>query len=30
VAFFTLANNWGWIIGATVAAVVIVLVRRRR
>jgi hypothetical protein len=30
VAFFTLANNWGWIIGATIAAVVIVLVRRRR
>jgi hypothetical protein len=30
VAFFTLANNWIWIIGATVVAVVIVLVRRRR
>jgi hypothetical protein len=30
VAFFTLANNWPWIIGATVAALVIVLVRRRR
>jgi hypothetical protein len=30
VAFFTLADNWVWIIGATVAAVVIVLVRRRR
>jgi hypothetical protein len=30
VAFFTLANNWFWIIGATVVAVVIVLVRRRR
>lgn len=30
VAFFTLADNWIWIIGATAAAVVIVLVRRRR
>jgi hypothetical protein len=28
--FFTLADNWYWIIGATVAAVIIVLVRRRR
>ena len=28
--FFTLADNWYWIIGATVAAAVIVLVRRRR
>ena len=30
VLFFTLADNWVWIIGATVAALVIVLVRRRR
>ena len=30
VAFFTLADNWIWIIGATAAALVIVLVRRRR
>ena len=30
VTFFTLADNWIWIIGATVAALVIVLVRRRR
>jgi Domain of unknown function (DUF6542) len=30
VAFFTLADNWVWIIGATAAALVIVLVRRRR
>ena len=30
VAFFTLADNWFWIIGATAAALVIVLVRRRR
>ena len=30
VAFFTLADNWYWIIGATVAALVIVIVRRRR
>ena len=28
--FFTLADNWVWIIGATVAALAIVLVRRRR
>lgn len=28
--FFTLAYNWYWVIGATVLAVVIVLVRRRR
>jgi hypothetical protein len=28
--FFTLADNWYWIIGATLAAVIIVLVRRRR
>lgn len=30
VVFFSLADNWIWIIGATVAAVAIVLVRRRR
>jgi len=30
VAFFTLADNWYWIIGATLAALVIVIVRRRR
>ena len=30
VVFFSLADNWIWIIGATVAALVIVLVRRRR
>lgn len=30
VVFFTLADNWIWIIGSTVAALVIVLVRRRR
>ncbi len=30
VLFFTLAENWVWIIGATVAALVIVLIRRRR
>lgn len=30
VVFFTLADNWVWIIGATVAALAIVLVRRRR
>ena len=30
VAFFTLADNWFWILGATAAALVIVLVRRRR
>ena len=30
VVFFSLADNWVWIIGATVAALVIVLVRRRR
>jgi hypothetical protein len=30
VVFFTLADNWFWIIGATAAALVIVLVRRRR
>ena len=28
--FFTLAYNWYWVIGATVVALVIVLVRRRR
>jgi hypothetical protein len=28
--FFTLADNWYWVIGATLAAVIIVLVRRRR
>jgi hypothetical protein len=30
VTFFTLADNWFWVIGATLAALVIVLVRRRR
>ena len=30
VGFFTLADNWMWVIGSTVAALVIVLVRRRR
>ena len=30
VVFFTLADNWVWVIGATVAALGIVLVRRRR
>ena len=30
VVFFTLADNWVWVIGATVAALAIVLVRRRR
>jgi hypothetical protein len=30
VLFFTLAENWMWIIGSTLAALVIVLVRRRR
>ena len=30
VVFFTLADNWVWVIGATVSAVAIVLVRRRR
>ena len=30
ILFFTLADNWYWIIGATAAALVIVLVRRRR
>ncbi len=30
VVFFTLADNWYWIIGATAAALAIVLVRRRR
>ena len=30
VVFFTLADNWVWIIGSTLAALVIVLVRRRR
>ena len=30
VVFFTLADNWIWIIGSTLAAVVIVAVRRRR
>ena len=29
VVFFTLADNWVWVIGATVAALAIVLVRRR-
>lgn len=28
--FFTMADNWYWVIGATLAAVIIVLVRRRR
>lgn len=30
VVFFILADNWYWVIGSTVAALVIVLVRRRR
>ena len=30
IVFFTLADNWYWIIGATAAALVIVLVRRRQ
>jgi hypothetical protein len=30
IVFFTLADNWAWIIGSTAAALVIVLVRRRR
>jgi hypothetical protein len=30
VTFFTLADNWMWVIGATLAALVIVVVRRRR
>jgi hypothetical protein len=30
IVFFTLADNWMWIIGSTAAALVIVLVRRRR
>ena len=30
VLFFTLADNWVWIIGSTLAALVIVLIRRRR
>jgi hypothetical protein len=30
VTFFTLAESWMWTVGATVAALVIVLVRRRR
>jgi hypothetical protein len=30
ILFFTLAENWIWIIGSTLAALVIVLVRRRR
>lgn len=30
VLFFTLADNWAWIIGSTGVALVIVLVRRRR
>jgi hypothetical protein len=30
VVFFTLANNWMWIIGTTVIALAIMLVRRRR
>jgi hypothetical protein len=30
VTFFTLADNWIWIIGATLAALVIVIIRRRR
>jgi hypothetical protein len=29
-AFFTLGNNWYWIIGSTLAAMVIVAVRRRK
>lgn len=30
IVFFTLADNWIWIIGSTLVALVIVLVRRRR
>lgn len=30
IVFFTLAENWVWIIGSTLVALVIVLVRRRR
>ncbi|HAN71013.1 MAG TPA: hypothetical protein DCQ36_05415, partial [Actinobacteria bacterium] len=30
IVFFTLAENWIWIIGSTLVALVIVLVRRRR
>lgn len=30
VAFFSLADNWFWIIGSTLIALIIVLVRRRR
>lgn len=30
IVFFTLAENWIWILGSTLAALVIVLVRRRR
>ena len=30
IVFFTLADNWFWVIGSTLAALVIVLVRRRR
>jgi hypothetical protein len=30
VVFFTLADNWIWIIGTTLVALVIVVVRRRR
>lgn len=30
VAFFSLADNWVWIIGSTLIALIIVLVRRRR
>ncbi len=30
VAFFSLADNWAWIIGSTLIALIIVLVRRRR
>ena len=30
VAFFSLADNWIWIIGSTLIALIIVLVRRRR
>jgi len=30
IVFFTLADNWIWILGSTLAALIVVLVRRRR
>ena len=30
IVFFTLADNWYWILGSTLAALIVVLVRRRR